>query len=59
MIFFMYIIGNQYLWFTSKIAYNAKMNFYGQPNMFLNMIISCTNDLHLEQEILDMMNIND
>jgi len=34
------------------------MNIYGQPNMFLNMTISCTSHMHLYQEILDMMNKN-
>jgi len=40
-----------------KILENPKMSFNGQPNMFFDMFISFTCDLHLKLNILNPLNI--
>jgi len=49
-----------YVWiflFNAKNAESPKMNFNGQPNMFISMFISFTCDLHLKLNILNPLNI--
>jgi hypothetical protein len=47
----------QHCWFISKNAKKFKMSFNGDPNMFSGKIISCTCDMHLKLDILNLLNI--
>ncbi len=38
-----------------KVLENPKMSFNGQQNMFFDKIISCTCDLHVKIDILNII----